>query len=129
MLDLGQISNFLIKLVKTGELGVNTIKNFFFQASVRFFLLLSKILIVFSSFEFLNDEILKLNTSVKESLERVLKSLNPEELLIVVLSDEFISCVFNLIKVVRDNLSSSEKLELILNFNQIITSVGINTGD
>ena len=69
MLDLGQMSNFLIELIKTWEFGVNTLEDLLFQASVRFFLLLSKILIIFCSFVFLNDKILELNTSIKESLE------------------------------------------------------------
>mmetsp|Transcript_116899 Transcript_116899/g.162419 ORF Transcript_116899/g.162419 Transcript_116899/m.162419 type:complete len:313 (+) Transcript_116899:1009-1947(+) len=69
VLDLGQVGDLLIELVKAGELGMNTLKDLLFQASVGFFLLFSKVLIIFSSFEFLDDKVLKLNTSIKESLE------------------------------------------------------------
>jgi len=69
VLDLGQMSNLLIELVESRELGVDTLKDLISQASVGFFLLLSKVLIIFSTFEFLDDKVFELNTSVKEGLE------------------------------------------------------------
>jgi len=49
--------------------------------------------------------------------------------LVIVLLDKLLSGPLNLIQVIRNNLSGTEKLELILDFNQVITSVGINTSD
>jgi len=66
-------------------------------------------------------------TGVEEILERLGKSLFPEEFHFFVLVNERFSGNFNLMEVVLNNLHGSIQLELIFDFNKIITCCCINT--
>jgi hypothetical protein len=68
-----------------------------------------------------------ISTGVQELLEALFKSFLPQELLIIVLGNEVSSGVLNLLNIVCDSLHGSEKLELILDLDQVITGVGIKT--
>lgn len=65
------------------------------------------------------------DTSVEESLEVLLEGLLPEEFLVLILVDELVGGSLNITEVMRDDLNCSEKLKLILDFDQVVTSVGV----
>jgi hypothetical protein len=68
-----------------------------------------------------------ISTSVQELLEALFKSFLPQELLIIILGNKVSSGILNLLNVVCNSLHGTEKLELIFDFNQVITGVGIKT--
>lgn len=65
------------------------------------------------------------DTSVEESLEVLLEGLLPEEFLVLILVDELVGGSLDIAEVMRDDLNCSEKLKLILDFDQVVTSVGV----
>lgn len=65
------------------------------------------------------------DSSVEESLEVLLEGLLPEEFLVLILVDELVGGSLNITEVMRDDLNCSEKLKLILDFDQVVTSVGV----
>ena len=65
------------------------------------------------------------DSSVEESLEVLLEGLLPEEFLVLILVDELVGGSLDITEVMRDDLNSSEKLKLILDFDQVVTSVGV----
>lgn len=65
------------------------------------------------------------DTSVEESLEVLLEGLLPEEFLVLILVDELVGGSLDITEVMRDDLNCSEKLKLILDFDQVVTSVGV----
>jgi hypothetical protein len=71
---------------------------------------------------FLNVDVLEIGTLTQEVLERCLNFFLPEEVPLAVLVEERASLGGNLIQVVGDLLHSSKELELVLNFNQVISS-------
>jgi hypothetical protein len=66
-------------------------------------------------------------TSVEESLETLSKGLFPEEVHLFVLINEGFGGEFDFMEVVLDYLHGTIELELIFDFNKIITSSGIDT--
>jgi hypothetical protein len=70
----------------------------------------------------------RVNTSIKEFLEAVFKGFFPKEFLIAVLIDEVLSCKLNIMEIVVDNLHSTIELELIFDFNQIVTGACVQSG-
>jgi len=65
------------------------------------------------------------NTGVKEDLKTLCKSFFPEELLVLILIDEIISGLNDVIELVGNILHCTEKLELILDLNQVVTGIGV----
>ena len=65
------------------------------------------------------------DSSVEESLEVLLEGLLPEEFLVLILVDELVGGSLDITEVMRDDLNCSEKLKLILDFDQVVTSVGV----
>ena len=65
------------------------------------------------------------NTGVKEDLKTLCESFFPEELLVLILIDEIISGLNDVIELVGNILHCTEKLELILDLNQVVTGIGV----
>jgi len=82
---------------------------------------------VSSCVEVLDKLLFQVFSCSKERLEGVIESLLPKEFLLVVLADESISCCLNFIDISGDGLDRSEKLELVLDLNEVITSVDVKT--
>jgi len=70
----------------------------------------------------------RVDSSVEESLEALGKSLFPEKLFALVLAKELSSGYLNVTEVMGEHLHSSKELELIFDLNQVVTTVGVQTG-
>jgi len=76
---------------------------------------------IITGFELSKESLAKGRTLIKESLERCLKILLPKELDVRVLVKELGRGIFDFVEVACDELDCSEKLELVLDLNQVIT--------
>ena len=76
---------------------------------------------IITGFELSKESLAKGRTLIKESLERGLKIMFTKELNVRVLVKELGRGIFNFVEVASDELDCSEKLELVLDLNQVIT--------
>lgn len=122
ILDGGQESDSLVESLKVWLLGPDTVKDLVGHPDEGLILNFFSITI--------GDSVSLLtwvDTSVQESLEVLFEGFLPEEFFIFVLVDELIGGRLDVLEMVRDDLDRSEKLELILDFDQIVTAIGIKT--
>ena len=120
VLDGGQESDSLVEGLKVWLLGPDTVKDLVGHPFEGLILDLFSVTV--------EDSVSLLtwvDTSVQESLEVLLEGLLPEEFLVFVLVDELVGGTLDVTEMVRDNLNCSEKLKLILDFDQVVTSVGV----
>lgn len=71
--------------------------------------------------KFLEEDLAHILALVKEGLERALKVFLPQECNVGVLIEEFCGVLFDLVEVVGDTLNLAEKLELVLDFDEIVS--------
>jgi hypothetical protein len=64
---------------------------------------------------------------INESCEILCESLFPEEFEVIILENEVTSGILNFSQIVGYDLESTEKLELVLDLNKVITVAGIET--
>jgi hypothetical protein len=69
--------------------------------------------------------IIEVGSCLKEGVERFINSLFPQEFPLAVLVQEFRSSISDFIEVAADVFHSVEKLELISNFNEVITASSV----
>jgi hypothetical protein len=123
VLDGGQESDSLIEGLKVWLLGPDTDKDLIGHPFEG---------LIFDLFTVTVDDGVSLltwvDTSVKESLEVLLKSFFPEEFFVLVLVDELVGGSLDVTEVMGDDLDRSEEIELILDLNQVITGVRVETG-
>lgn len=122
ILDIGQESDFLVKSIKIWLLGLNSSKDFVghpFEGLILFFLAIS-----------IDSDVLLLswvNTGAQELLEVFLKSFFPEELFVLILINEIICGLNDVVELVGNILHGAEKLELILDLDQVVSTVGVQS--
>lgn len=120
LLDAVKVRNFLIEEVKVWLLGLDASKDLVGHPleGLIFFLLTVLVDLHVNLFA-------RIVTLLDESGEIFSKGLLPEELEILVLVNKVTGGILNLSQVVGHDLEGTEKLELILDLNQIITVTGV----
>jgi hypothetical protein len=68
------------------------------------------------------------DSSFKESLEALLESFFPKEGLALVLAEELAGSTLNVLEVVGKDLHGAEQLELVLDLNQVVSAVRVQSG-
>jgi hypothetical protein len=122
VLDIGQEGDLLIESVKVWFPGLDSLENFLGHPLEGFVLLFFAISV--------DSDVLLLpwvNSGVQESVETLLESLFPKELLVLVLVNEILCSLHDVVELVGHILHGSEQLELILDLNQVVTSVGVKS--
>jgi hypothetical protein len=99
ILDFGKESDLFIESFKSWALGLNSVENLFSHPFKGLIFFLFSIFVGFSVTLFS-----WINTSIKESLEALLKGFFPKELFIFILTDELSRSLFNVLKVVENQL-------------------------
>ena len=122
--------NLLVEGLEIGGAGSNTVEHLLLEVGVAIHSVTHVVLHLFGVVRvvlgsaLLDVDVLEVGALLEEGLERGFNLFLPEEVPLTVLVEERASLVSDLVKVVGDLLHSAEKLELILDFDQVVTSGG-----
>jgi hypothetical protein len=116
------VRDFVIEKIKAWFFSLDSCKNLISHPLESLILFLLTILIDLSV-----DFLARIFTLVKEGSKILLKGFSPQEFKILVLMDKMLCGIFNLIQIICQYLKRAKKLELILDFNQVITVTSIKT--